>query len=91
MGTSGMIKKTITTTIEAEWEIAGPLPTIAEMTQIIRECSSEGFDKSLTLEIIPAGINGAGKTDKAKVKMKTYVNNDDTIARPKVYRGAVTS
>jgi hypothetical protein len=83
-----LIKRTVTTTIDAEWEIEGILPTIAEIIQIADECKQERFDRKLTLELIPRGMDSLGKTDKAKIKMKTYVNNDQEQAMPKVYRGA---
>ena len=82
-------KKTVTTRIEADWEIAGVMPTVGEWIKIGDDMRNHKFPKGAKVRIIPGGQDSMGKVDPAKVVMEDFVTEEvaPLTSVPPVTRG----
>lgn len=76
------VKKTVTTTVEAEWHLKGADPTIAEWILIAEEVKRLDVPRNLTLKL----ERSMEQREPHKIVMEKYVKDDSDKPLP-VYRG----
>jgi hypothetical protein len=82
-------KKTVTTRIEADWDIAGVMPTVAEWIKIADDMKMHRFAKGAKVSIIPGSQSSMGKVDPARVVIEDLVTEEVSplTSAPPVTRG----